>query len=135
MADAEPQARGSRYVSLQPIDRETHMYSGYRAPGIGAVATLAVTAMALLLASCGGGGSDEGTNDGGAGVPRPKYAVVVTVNGLGGSSLLLANAGTTMSIVANGTFAFPDTYSTGSNYAVSVVTQPTNPLQSCSVSN
>lgn len=66
------------------------------------------------------------------------YAVGGTVTGLSGSGLVLADNGTDQfTVKAQGPFAF--TFSTklpsGSDYHVTVVSQPTNPIQNCMVQN
>ena len=61
------------------------------------------------------------------------------VSGLAGSGLVLSlNAGAqTLAILANtnGGFSFPTQLADGSSYAVTVLTQPTAPAQTCSVAN
>jgi hypothetical protein len=58
------------------------------------------------------------------------------VSGLAGTGLILQNnARDPISVNANGGFAFPVALADGSNYAVTVQTQPTNPRQTCSVTS
>jgi hypothetical protein len=59
-----------------------------------------------------------------------------TTTGLSGSGLVLQNnAGDDLAISANGSFTFATALIDGSAYAVTVLTQPTGPGQTCSVSN
>jgi len=55
-----------------------------------------------------------------------------TVSGIVGSGLALRlNGGAPLLITANGTFTFPITIASGSNYLVTVSAQPANPAQTC----
>jgi len=59
------------------------------------------------------------------------------VTGLvGGSVTLSLNGGAQTEIVStDGAFAFADAIDSGSGYAVTIAVQPTNPVQSCSITN
>jgi hypothetical protein len=66
------------------------------------------------------------------------YTIGGTVTGLSGSGLVLANSinGATaeqLSISTNGTFQFPTKAPSGGSYAVTILTQPATPIQSCTV--
>jgi hypothetical protein len=65
------------------------------------------------------------------------YPVNVNVSGLaaGTSVVLLDNGTDKLTIPANGTYAFPTLVASGAPYIVTVSVQPTNPNQSCVVSN
>jgi hypothetical protein len=64
------------------------------------------------------------------------YAVGGTVSGLAGSGLVLQlNGGGDLAVPANGAFRFAGRVATGASYAVTVLTQPSSPLQSCTVQN
>lgn len=64
------------------------------------------------------------------------YSVGGTVSGLSGTGLVLEEAVTGMRVTpSNGAFTFNYAYQDGSNYNVRIVTQPTNPIQSCTVAN
>lgn len=64
------------------------------------------------------------------------YAVSGTVSGLSGAGLVLQdNNGDNLSITANGAFTFATAVASGSSYNVTVFTQPTNPSQTCTVTN
>ena len=84
--------------------------------------------LSMILAGCsslpaGSGGGGTGT----------KFTIGGTVTGLSGTGLVLAdNATDTLPVTGTGTVAFTFKVST-STYAVTVVTQPTNPAQTCAV--
>ena len=79
------------------------------------------------LSACGGG---DGNSGGGS------YAVGGTVSGLAGSGLVLRdNGGDDLPVSASGPFAFDTMVASGKSYAVTVYTQPTNPDQTCVVTN
>ncbi|TMH43804.1 MAG: hypothetical protein E6H56_02840 [Betaproteobacteria bacterium] len=63
------------------------------------------------------------------------FSVGGTVSGLSGSVVLQNNGGDELSISANGTFTFSTPIASGTAYSVTVLTQPTNPSQSCTVTN
>ena len=64
------------------------------------------------------------------------YMVGGTVSDLVGSGLVLHNnGGDDLAITANGLFTFSTALADGSSYSVTVKTQPTNPTQTCTVSN
>ncbi|HWS27025.1 MAG TPA: choice-of-anchor Q domain-containing protein, partial [Xanthomonadales bacterium] len=64
------------------------------------------------------------------------YTVGGTVSGLVGSGLVLQNnAGDDLAIAADGAFTFATALPDLSPYAVTVLTQPGTPVQSCSVAN
>lgn len=66
----------------------------------------------------------------------PSYTVGGNVSGLTGSGLVLRNnGGDDLPIVANGTFTFDSPVATGATYAVTVLTQPGSPAQTCAISN
>ncbi|HEY0178015.1 MAG TPA: hypothetical protein VGC30_00090 [Dokdonella sp.] len=70
-----------------------------------------------------------------AGTP-PTYTIGGDVRGLAGSGLVLQqNGGDDLAIGADGAFVFATPLSDGSAYAVSVLEQPTDPAQTCTVAN
>lgn len=91
-----------------------------------------VAAVSLLLSACGGSsGGDTAPPPSG-----PTYSVSLTVSGLAGSGLVLQNnLGNDLTVAANGTATFTKALADGSNYSITVKTQPGNPSQSCSVTN
>src|SRR2546423_1811526 len=91
----------------------------------------AVVLIALVqLAGCGGGG---GSNT----PPPPTYTIGGTITSLTGSGLVLQlNGGSNLPVNPNATaFTFVTQLASGAAYTVSVLTQPTNPSQTCTVSN
>jgi len=91
---------------------------------------IACGGIALLAAACGGGG---GYGGGGS----TSYIVGGTVSGLasGDSLVLQDNHANNTLITANGSFAFSAPLSYGMAYNVTVLTQPSAPLQTCAVAN
>jgi len=82
----------------------------------------------LMLLGCGAGGGEEG-GDGGA----ASYAIGGTVTGLTDTLSLQNNGSDSLSVSANGSFAFPAKLQAGATYNVTVSTQPTG--QICGVNN
>jgi len=65
-----------------------------------------------------------------------EFSVGGSVSGLNGSGLVLQNNGTdSLPIASNGSFTFPASLLTGTGYNVTVLQQPANPLQTCTVTN
>jgi len=88
-----------------------------------------VAIAALLLVGCGSGGS--GTNP-----PPQTHTIGGTVSGLSGTGLVLQNnGGNNLSISGNGSFTFSTAIAAGGAYSVAVLTQPSNPVQTCTVAN
>ena len=85
----------------------------------------------------------NGTGSAGVTFPVPTltcvtnhYTIGGTVTGLKGSGLVLQdNGGDNLAIVANGPFAFATQLTSATPYKVTAFTQPTNPSQTCSVTN
>jgi fibronectin type 3 domain-containing protein len=89
--------------------------------------TLTVMA-ALVLAACGGSGTTT--------PPPVTYTIGGTVSGLSGTGLVLQNnGGNNLAVSANGTFTFSNAVASGSSYRITVLAQPSNPVQTCSVAN
>jgi len=64
------------------------------------------------------------------------YSLGGTISSLAGSGLVISNNGTdSVSISANGSFAFTTTYKVGTTYSLSVSSSPTHPTQTCTISN
>ncbi|MGN6263481.1 MAG: beta-propeller fold lactonase family protein [Ralstonia sp.] len=62
------------------------------------------------------------------------YTVGGAVSGLAGSGLVLQdNGGNDLAIAANGSFTFTAPLASGASYAVTIKTQPYQPLQTCTV--
>ncbi len=93
----------------------------------------AVVLIALAqLAGCGGGGGGGSSSP-----PPPTYTIGGAIMGLTGSGLVLRlNGGSDLPVSANATgFTFATQLATGAAYTASVLTQPTNPSQTCNVTN
>jgi hypothetical protein len=64
------------------------------------------------------------------------YPVAGTISGLSGTGLVLQdNLGDNLSITASGPFAFATSVADGAPYAVTVLTQPSSPSQTCTITN
>ena len=64
------------------------------------------------------------------------FSVAGTVSGLMGRGLVLQNnGGDDLAVTANGQFRFPTELASGANYNVTVRTHPSDPTQSCTVTN
>ncbi len=81
------------------------------------------------MSGCGGGGG------GGGGAPAT-YSIGGSVSGLTGTGLVLQdNAADNLTVAANATsFKFTTAIAGGDPYSVTVLSQPTNPSQTCAVS-
>ena len=92
------------------------------------VAMLGTVTLACFVACSG----DDGTppqND-------PTFSIGGTVSGLAGSGLVLQNnGGNNLTISADGAFSFSTEVADGGSYAATVLTQPSDPSQTCTVSN
>jgi hypothetical protein len=89
--------------------------------------------VAWLLAACGGGGGGGG---GTPPPPAPNFTIGGTVSGLAGAGLVLRNnGGDPLAVSTNGTFTFATALAGGAAYSVTVGTQPTAPVQNCSVAS
>jgi hypothetical protein len=101
--------------------------------------TLLIVSMLLLSACGGGGGSSSSSSSGGAnggGPPPATYTIGGTVTGLVGTGLVLRNnGGDDLSIPANGPFRFSSRQLGASPFNVNVLTQPTSPAQTCTITN
>ncbi len=90
-----------------------------------------VVSVLALFAGCSSGGSG-GTVQ----TQTTTYTIGGTVSGLSGSGLVLEdNGGNNTTITANGSFTFSTAIASGGAYSVTVLTQPSNPAQTCSVAN
>jgi hypothetical protein len=70
------------------------------------------------------------------GVELQFFSVGGTVSGLAGTGLQLQiNLGEKVELTENGDFNFPTRLVKGSNYSVTVFSEPTDPGQTCGVSN
>ncbi|HUI52930.1 MAG TPA: kelch repeat-containing protein [Terriglobales bacterium] len=102
---------------------------------------LLIVLMAGVMAACsglkttstGGGGNGGGGNGTGG-----TFSIGGTVSGLQGTGLVLSNGTDTLAITPGGAsvaFTFKNTVAANASYNVVVTTQPSNPAQTCSVTN
>jgi 6-phosphogluconolactonase (cycloisomerase 2 family) len=63
------------------------------------------------------------------------YRVGVNVSGLSGTGLVVANNGDSLTINSNSIFPFANRVPDGDRYNLSIVTQPVNPVQTCTLIN
>ena len=83
----------------------------------------------LAITGCSGGGDNPPP-------PPAQYKIGGAVSGLSGSGLQLRSSlGDTLTVTANGAFAFATTATQGTSYQVTVAQQPTSPSQTCTVTN
>jgi hypothetical protein len=96
---------------------------------------LGVIACAALVA-CGGGGGGGGSSSGGSGGGTTTYTIGGAVSGLTGSGLVLQdNGGSNLTVSADGSFTFGAAIASGGSYSVTVLTQPSGPAQTCTVTD
>ena len=88
-----------------------------------------VTLFILALNGCGGGTGGGGTSS--------SYTIGGSVSGLSAAnSVTLQDAtGDSVALSSNGSFTMPQTIAQGASYSVTVSTQPTDPPETCTVSN
>jgi 6-phosphogluconolactonase len=93
--------------------------------------------VSVLLAACGGGGGSDAVTAPPPPPPATTYTIGGSLSGLTGSGLVLQNnAGDNLNVAAKATsFVFPTAIANGAAYAVTVLTQPSNPAQTCTVSS
>jgi N-acetylneuraminic acid mutarotase len=89
--------------------------------------------LCATIFGCGGGG----TTGSGSNTLPVTYTLGGTISGLAGSGLVLQNnGGNNLAVSANGSsFTFTTAFSSGTGYSVTVLTQPTNPNQTCVVTS
>lgn len=86
------------------------------------VLAFTVLAFCFLLNSCG------------STTAPTTFTIGGTVSGLAGTGLVLQDNGAdNLTIAQNGSFLFPTALASGKAYAVTVLTQPSNPAQTCAV--
>lgn len=107
-------ASGAAYavtVGTQPAGQQCNVSAGSGNVGNAAVTTVVV--------NCGN-----------------TFTVGGNVTGLGGGTVILKNnLGDTVNVSANAAFAFPIPLADAAAYSVTIATQPTNPTQTCAVTN
>jgi 6-phosphogluconolactonase len=98
----------------------------------------APTASNSGTASTGSNSSSSGGSAGtaGSGASSGSYTVGGTTSGLLGTGLILQlNSSSSLPVQANGTFSFPTSLASGTQYSVTVATQPASPTQTCVLAN
>ena len=98
---------------------------------------LSTALVAGFLTACGGGGGGGDTT---APPIQPPPTSTFSIGGnassVNGTGLVLQNnGGDNLSVTASGSFTFATAVDDGATYDVTVLTQPSNPEQSCSVTN
>jgi len=89
---------------------------------------LVLCALTLGLSACAGGSS--------SGPPSTKFTIGGTVSALANTKVVLRdNGGDDLSVSANGSFTFTTPVRSGEDYSVTVRTQPSDPEQTCEVTN
>lgn len=84
----------------------------------------------------GGSNNVNDLNSFGIYYPANTYTISGNLTGLNGNQVILQNnAGDDLTLTADGDFTFNRVIIEGADYAVSVLTDPINPFQTCSVSN
>jgi len=79
------------------------------------------------LTGCGGGGGTGSSTT---------YTIGGTVTGLTGTGLILQDLGSDyLKISANGSFSFRTAIAATGIYSVSIASQPSDPLQTCTIAN
>lgn len=95
--------------------------------------TFALIVFAVILSGCSGNSTGGGSSSSSS---SSSYTIGGNVAGLSGTGLVLEdNGGDKLSIAASGAFTFKTAIGSGQTYNVTVLTQPTNPSQTCSVAN
>lgn len=96
---------------------------------------VALSVTSLSLTSCGSNGTKD--NSGGTPPPPPvTYTIGGSVTNLAGSGLVLQNnGGNNLTVSASGSFTFSTPVASGAAYKVTVLTQPSNLIQACTVTN
>ena len=85
----------------------------------------------VALTACGGGGGDNASP-----ATPTTYSVIANVSGLSGSGLVLnLGNGATINVGSNGQMTLASGLANGAAYSVSVASAPTNPSETCTVSN
>ncbi len=91
---------------------------------------------ALFIVGCSANNSNPSTTNNGNGAPAQTYTIGGSVTRLVGSGLVLQdNGGNNLTVTASGSFSFTTALATGATYGVTVLTQPGNPTQVCTVTN
>ncbi|MEL7023801.1 MAG: hypothetical protein AAGL69_08640 [Pseudomonadota bacterium] len=86
--------------------------------------------LGIAVSGCSGGGGSAATSS------PERFTVGGTVSGLAGVGLVLQNNnGDDLSVSSDGNFTFATTMASGQAYAITVLTEPSNPAQTCAVAD
>ncbi len=149
--DARPLGTPATRVAVMPTAipdssscsarRSQHLIEAFCRLARRRTAALGAVVLTTALAACGGGGGDGGTSSssggGGTAPASANFTIGGTASGVTGSGLVLQNNGKDNLTVAAGatTFTFATAIASGAAYSVTVATQPSNPTQTCTVTN
>jgi hypothetical protein len=97
----------------------------------------ALLSICLMLAACSGIPGGSSTSGTGTGTGTGSFTIGGTISGYTGSGLVLQDNGADNLTVLSGaaTFTFPTAVASGGKYAVTVLTQPGSPAQTCTVTS
>jgi hypothetical protein len=94
------------------------------------------TFLGIALSACHNEDAALSSTPAAAPVTPVTYSVSATVSGLNGTGLVLQNnGGGDITVIANGTVTFASMQASGTAYAVTVLTQPSGPAQTCTVAS
>ena len=105
--------------------------------GFNTTRVLVLAGISLVVAACGGGsGSSEAPPRQPPPPAQQTFSIGGVVSGLAGTGLQLQDSGgNDISVAADGTFAFPGGTPDGGSYNVSILSQPTDPWQTCVIAD
>jgi len=100
------------------------------------VKALLYSALATLLTACGGGGGENGDAEQN-GKNKESFVIGGSITGLSesGSLIIQNNSTDDLRITKNGTFSFSTSLNDTEKYSVTILSQPANPNQVCSITN
>ena len=119
----------SKGLNRRGIVRNLHVLAWSARPtGQREMLFLILCALTLGLSACAGGSSSAS--------PSAKYTIGGMVSALADTRVVLRNeGGDDLSLRANGSFTFTTPVRRGGAYSVTVLTQPSDPAQTCEVTN
>ena len=117
-------------ILTQPTNGTCSIMAG---SGSGTVLGANVTSVVVTCSVGDGGGGPGDAGDATAFDAGGPYTVGGSVSGLSGTVVLQDNGGNNLSVSANGSFVFTTAIASGAGYAVTVLTQPSTPVQTCVV--
>jgi hypothetical protein len=96
---------------------------------------LFLVVVASLLPGCGGGGGGGSISPPPPPPPPSTFSLSATVAGLDGTLVIQNNGANDQTVTSNGTVAVASGLASGATYNITVLTQPANPAQLCTVAN